>query len=80
MNKIKQRHLLNAHSDFPDIIDKIYNHTNIIEDTVYTPDKYVKKFKLTFLSLPIFSIRGKQLSKQYKIYLFDKIPIIKINK
>lgn len=80
INKIKQRHLLNAHSDFPDIIDKIYNHANIIEDTVYIPDKYVKKFKLTFLSLPIFSIRGKQLSKQYKIYLFDKIPIIKINK
>ena len=74
--------LLNAHTDFPDIIDKIF--CNIKKDDIsMTGDmgnKYIKKFRLSFIAVPVFSVRKKIAYKEYKVYLFDKIPILKISK
>lgn len=72
-------YLLNAHTDFPDLIDKIKHHMDIY-DMHFGSNKYKKIYRLAFLSIPIFSIYKKRIDKTYKVYLFDKILILKISK
>jgi lipopolysaccharide biosynthesis protein len=78
------RYLLNSHTDFPDIIDQIYRHAvknNYINTNTSNDIKtHVKIFRLTLLSIPIVTIYKKFGFNEYKVCIFDKIPIVKIIK
>lgn len=75
-----ERCYLNAHTDFPDLIDQIYKRVNPKKVPDQNTKRYVKIFRLSFLSVPIFSVYKKAKYKEYKIFLFDKIPVFKFSK
>ena len=67
------------------VVDDIYNHairTKIPLVAINQNARYRKIFRLTLLSIPLFTIyRQKEqnaTSACYKLYLFDKLPILKI--
>ena len=69
------------------IVDKIYQHAvrnKIPLMLVAGSARYKKCFRLTILSIPIITILRQHTngckSKCYKLYLFDKIPVLKIAK
>ena len=63
-----------------DFIQKIKNHAsryNLSINQNISTDKYKKCFRLTFLSIPILTVRCRK-NTDYKVFVFDKIPILKI--
>jgi rhamnosyltransferase len=67
------------------VVDDIYNHAIRTKTPLITTNqgaRYRKIFRLTLLSIPLLTIyRQKQsnsTSACYKLYMFDKLPILKI--
>ena len=67
------------------IVDKIYKHAvrNKIPLTLATENaKYKKFFRFTLFSVPIITVHRQHASgskhTSYKLYIFDKIPVLKI--
>lgn len=84
LRTIGGKYLLNAHTDFPDLIEQIYQHAlknNYIDAGACNDIKtHIKTFRLTVLSIPIVTIYKKIGFNEYKVCVFDKIPVMKIIK
>ena len=67
-----------------DLIKKIYENARRVHLPISVQCEYTKWFRFALLSIPIITIAKKidEDSKQtlYKVYIFDKLPIIKIAK
>lgn len=72
------------------VVDEIYKHAvrvgipvAVAKKPVNVRPKYVKYYRLTFLSIPIVTVwrQRHEMAKQtcYKVYFFDYIPFIKIS-
>jgi lipopolysaccharide biosynthesis protein len=82
MRSLKRIELLTPYTE-ESFIDKIRNYAtrHNVPETETKLTKYKNAFRFTVLGLPIFRIQYQQSSwgtVNYKLYLFDKIPVLKI--
>ena len=71
IDQIDNMRYLLPYTDNYKLVDKLKKHKN---------KDYITIFKISFLILPIFSIKKSKRGNEYKFYLLDIIPLIKIKK
>lgn len=71
---------LYSHTDDFKLVDAIVENMTRNNIKIPIPDeKYKKIFRFTFLSIPVVTICKKGRFAEYKIYVFDRIPVMKVN-
>lgn len=71
---------LYSHTDDFKLVDAIVENMTRNNIKIPNPDeKYKKIFRFTFLSIPVVTIFKKGRFAEYKICVFDRIPVMKVN-
>lgn len=85
ISKLEGIYNLYPHTDDVKLVDYIVE--NMKRNNIRMPDiddknknyKYRKNFRLTLFGIPIVTIYRKKRFVEYKVCLFDRVPLIKIN-